>query len=349
MIRIGVICPSEIAYRRFMPALLKDKNFSFAGIAIASPDEFYTLNNLDSVSKQNILKHEKEKAALFTDNNGGEFYESYEAIIKSPEIDAIYIPLPPALHYKWGKAALENNKHVLLEKPATLELSHTRELIKQASNNSLALHENYMFVYHDQLEKINSMIKEGKIGDIRLYRITFGFPRRSEGDFRYNKELGGGALYDAGGYTIKYASMLLGESARLVYSKMNHTDEFPVDIYGSAALVNDHGITAQIAFGMDNSYRCDLEVWGSTGTLTTGRILTAPDNFCPEVIIKTASGEEKITLQADDTFAKSIEWFGSCINDKKTREISYNDIERQAIFIDEFLLPAGVSSISDRI
>ena len=118
---------------------------------------------------------------------------------------------------------------------------------------------------------------------------------------------------------------------------MNYIDDFVVDINGSATLENNRGVIVQVAFGMDNSYRCDLEIWGSTGTLTTGRILTAPDNYIPEVVIKNNSGEETIKLTADDTFAKSIDWFKKCIDDKETREKSYKDILKQASLVDEFI------------
>jgi hypothetical protein len=198
-----------------------------------------------------------------------------------------------------------------------------------------------MFAFHNQLEKINSLVNDGIIGDVRLYRITFGFPQRSINDFRYNKALGGGALYDAGGYTIKYASMLLGNGAKIVYANMNCIDGFDVDMYGSAAMIDDDGTTVQVAFGMDNGYRCDLEIWGSTGILTTGRVLTAPDNFIPEVLIKTNNGEEKIELPSDDTFGKSIAWFRQCIIDDAAREKCYTDIVRQAVLIDEFIIKSS--------
>ena len=337
MIRLGIICPSEIALRRFMPALMKNKDFTFAGIAAASSEDFYFGTEYDNLKQQSILNQEKEKAREFINKFGGKLYNGYTEIAASPEIDALYIPLPPALHYKWAKFALEHNKHVLVEKPATLELAHTLDLIELASANSLALHENYMFAFHDQIKHINSIVKNGELGDVRLYRISFGFPRREQNDFRYKKELGGGALYDAGGYTIKYASMLLGDSAKLMYSRMNYIDDFEVDIYGSAALINEQGVTVQAAYGMDNSYRCELEVWGSTGILTTGRILTAPDGFIPEAVIKSNNEEKIIKLPADDTFAKSINWLYKCICDNELRETGYKEIKQQALLIDKFI------------
>ncbi|MEE1018794.1 MAG: Gfo/Idh/MocA family oxidoreductase [Acutalibacteraceae bacterium] len=323
-IRIGVLCPSEIAFRRFMPALKKTANFSYVGLAAATEDEFY------GNGSNNIVASELEKANNFISAHGGKLFSGYESLVSSDEIDAVYIPLPPALHYKWAKAALENGKHVLLEKPFTTDVNDTKALIDIANERQLAVHENYMFAYHSQLEWIIKKIADGAIGDVRLIRIDFGFPFRGGNDFRYNKALGGGALLDCGGYTVKLAGMLLGDSARVVTSQLNSKDGFEVDIYGSATLVNDDGLTAQISFGMDNSYKCSLEVWGSTGTLFTGRVLTAPDGFEPTVTIKTADGEETFTLPADDTFKKSIEYFGNCVNDASLRVKHYDEIIKQS-------------------
>lgn len=323
-IRIGVLCPSEIAFRRFMPALKKTANFSYVGLAAATEDEFY------GNGSNNIVASELEKANNFISAHGGKLFCGYESLVSSDEIDAVYIPLPPALHYKWAKAALENGKHVLLEKPFTTDVNDTKALIDIANERQLAVHENYMFAYHSQLEWIIKKIADGAIGDVRLIRIDFGFPFRGGNDFRYNKALGGGALLDCGGYTVKLAGMLLGDSARVVTSQLNSKDGFEVDIYGSATLVNDDGLTAQISFGMDNSYKCSLEVWGSTGTLFTGRVLTAPDGFEPTVTIKTADGEETFTLPADDTFKKSIEYFGNCVNDASLRVKHYDEIIKQS-------------------
>ena len=163
-------------------------------------------------------------------------YNNYNELLSSADIDAVYIPLPPALHFKWAKMALENGKHVLLEKPFTTSLSDTEELIRIAKEKNLAVHENYMFSYHTQLDWIKNKVSEGVIGDIRLIRIDFGFPFRGANDFRYNKALGGGALLDCGGYTIKLATMFLGDTAEVKTSQLNYKEGFEVDIYGSATL-----------------------------------------------------------------------------------------------------------------
>ena len=336
MKRIGIICPSEIAFRRFLPALKEAGCFEYAGVAIASKEEFVGATD-------EILAKERAKAQTFVDSYGGKIYEGYSTLIHSDEVDAIYLPLPPGLHYKWAKEALAAGKHILVEKPCTTALINTEDLLKDAAEKGLAAHENYMFAFHDQLEAVNDIVSSGEIGDVRLYRISFGFPMRAQNDFRYNKALGGGALLDCGGYTMKYASILLGPTAKLKYAQSNTIEGFSVDMYGSAALVNDEGVTAQIAFGMDHNYKCEVEVWCSKGTLYTNRILTAPSGLVPEVIIRKGNEEEKRNLPADDAFKKSILHFNKCIEDNATREENYEILLRQAKLVDSFKELSGLN------
>ena len=337
-IRIGIICPSEIAFRRFLPALKEaGEGFRFAAIGIASPEEWF--GDLTNVSQEQIVEQqarERAKAQTFVDQYGGEIIVGYGNLVSSDLIDAAYIPLPPALHHKWAKKALEAGKHVFVEKPSTTCLADTEDLIKLASEKGLALHENYMFIYHSQLEEINNVVKSGEIGDIRLYRITFGFPLRQLNDFRYNKALGGGALLDAGGYCMKYANWLLGGDAHIVTAQANDIEGFEVDMYGSATLANDNGQIAQIAFGMDNDYRCEIEIWGSKGTITSGRILTAPAGFAPSYTIKKNQDIETRPLAADDAFLKSIMRFKECINDSAKRNEEFYLLQKQEQLVEEY-------------
>lgn len=345
MIRIGIICPSEIAFRRFMPALKKaEKEIAFAGIGYASPEEWFgDISKVSSEAIKEQQERERAKALTFIDAYGGKIFPGYKVLIESKDVDAIYLPLPPVLHYKWAKLALENGKHVFVEKPSTTCLTDTDSLIEIASEKGLALHENYMFVFHDQLKALDDVVKSGEIGDVRLYRISFGFPLRAKNDFRYNKALGGGALLDAGGYTMKYANYLLGDTAKVVTAQVNNIDGFEVDMFGSCTMVNDEGQTAQLAFGMDNDYKCEVEIWGSKGTITSNRILTAPEGFVPTYTIKKNQNFETRELPADDAFLKSINRFISCVNNSSEREDNYGILHRQESHVDSFKRLSGLS------
>lgn len=330
MVNIGVICPSEIAFRRFMPAMQNLNNdFHYVGIAVASKKEW----GGDKEPSDEVIKTEYEKAEKFKKEYGGKIFSSYEELICSSEVDAIYLPLPPALHYFWGKKVLEAGKHLFMEKPFTTSYNDSCELIELARRKGLIVHENYMFAYHSQINYVKEKIKSGELGTIRLIRVDFGFPFRGANDFRYNKSLGGGALIDCGGYTIKLVTELLGETVKLESAFSCIDEKYGVDVSGGAALSNADGMNAQVSFGMDNTYRCSLDIWGSKKSLYTNRILTAPVGYSPVFIESDENGQHEINLDSDDTFGKSLSNFYNKITNHHSNAES---IILQAKLIDDF-------------
>lgn len=312
MFRIGILGAADIAFNRFLPALEKVQGVQCAGVASNSPD----------------------KLKRFVDKYNIHVYESYDEVIQDENVDCIYVPLPPVFHYEWAKKALLAGKHVFLEKPSTISAVQTRELAGIAGSMGLVLQENYMFQYHAQLADIEKIIASGELGKIRLVRTSFGFPRRAAGDFRYVKELGGGTMLDNGGYTIKLINRLLGKSTRLVASKLDYDEETGVDIFGTAEFMNADGVLAQAAFGMDCQYQCSLELWGSKGRLTTGRIYTTPDGFVPTALIETGAGSRSIELASCDAFEESIKMYLRAVDDDSVRADMAQELVRQAEFVD---------------
>lgn len=312
MFRIGILGAADIAFNRFLPALEKVQGVQCAGVASNSPD----------------------KLKRFVDKYNIHVYESYDEVIQDENVDCIYVPLPPVFHYEWAKKALLAGKHVFLEKPSTISAEQTRELVGLAGSMGVVLQENYMFQYHAQLADIEKIIASGELGKLRLVRTSFGFPRRAGGDFRYVKELGGGTMLDNGGYTIKLINRLLGKSTRLVASKLDYDEETGVDIFGTAEFMNADGVLAQAAFGMDCQYQCSLELWGSKGRLTTGRIYTAPDGFVPTALIETGAGSRSIELASCDAFEESIKMYLRAVDDDSVRADMAQELVRQAEFVD---------------
>lgn len=312
MFKIGILGAADIAFNRFLPALEKVQGVQCAGVASNSPD----------------------KLRRFVDKYNIHVYESYDEVIQDENVDCIYVPLPPVFHYEWAKKALLAGKHVFLEKPSTISAEQTKELVGLAGSMGLVLQENYMFQYHAQLADIEKIIASGELGKLRLVRTSFGFPRRAGGDFRYVKELGGGTMLDNGGYTIKLINRLLGRSTRLVASRLDYDEETGVDIFGTAEFMNADGVLAQAAFGMDCQYQCSLELWGSKGRLTTGRIYTTPDGFVPTALIETGAGSRSIELASCDAFEESIKMYLRAVDDDGLRADMAQELVRQAEFVD---------------
>ena len=148
--------------------------------------------------------------------------------------------------------------------------------------------------------------------------------------------LGGGALLDAGGYCLKYGNYLLGGNAKVVTAQVNNIAGFEVEMFGSATMVNENGIVVQLAFGMDNDYKCDVEIWGSKGTITSGRILTAPSGFVPSYTIKKNQKIETRNFPTDDAFLKSILRFVDCIESEVSCKEEYEILHTQEALVEQF-------------
>ena len=309
--KLGIIGASNIAFKKFLPALKKNINFKYMGVA----------------------SRELVKANKFKDKFGGEIYCDYESIINDPNIDSIYIPLPPALHYEWALKALNNNKHVLLEKPFTTNINDTKNLLNTAASKNLAMHENYMFEFHSQIEHVKKQLTNKEIGDLKLININFGFPFRGANDFRYKKKLGGGSLFDCGGYTLKLASIILGSKINITSSNLKYSKKYDVDMSGNIVIKNDKDIFAFLSFGMDNDYRCSLDLWGSKSSIFYERIFTCP----PDINPRYTKNKKEFYLNKDDHFLNSINQFFSAIQNVDIRKKSYENILNQGILVNKAL------------
>ena len=312
--KFGILGTADIAYRRFLPALMADDEVEYIGIAT-----------------RNI-----KKGIKFSDYYGGKVYEGYEEILRNEEVTSVYIPLPPALHFEWGLKCLDYKINVFMEKPFATNLQEALQLVQKAATVNKIIFENYMFLYHKQLQKIKNLIfKEQILGDIRLFRINFSFPKRGDNDFRYKKSLGGGALLDCGGYTIRLAKELLGDKIHVDTAKLNYVPDYEVDLFGTATLEDENGLIAQIAFGMDNGYKCELEIIGQKGWLRAPRIFTAPKDYVVEISTNIQNQESKIIVGKDDQFLNAIHVYKDMIRNKERRKKVYSDIIHTAKLLDQ--------------
>lgn len=315
-INIGVIGTANIADRYVIPTILElSDRYNLKGIAGRS----------------------KTKAELFANKFNTSPYNHYLDLIKDNSIQAVYIPLPNSLHYDWIKLALQNGKHVLVEKSMACTLSHVIELNQLAEDENLVLMENFQFRFHKQLTLIKKILADGTIGDLRQVRSAFGFPPFPDSNnIRYKRELGGGSLLDAGAYPLKVSQEIINEPLFVDSASLYTDSNLNVDIWGSAQLKSRVSkITSQISFGFDNAYKCELEIWGSKGSIKANRIFTAPPGFKAEIIVNNSESEEKILLPPDNHFANMLNKFYSYIVHSDSCENEYISNVAQAKLINE--------------
>lgn len=328
-IRIGILGASEIAFRRFLPALKKESNFVYAGVA------YYRNEDI-------------EKAKSMQSQFGGTVVLGFDKMINDNSIDAIYVPQPPALHYKYGKQVLESGKHLFMEKPFTTDIEDTTELIEIAKKHNLAATENYMFRFHNQIASFLELANSSIIGVVDHFEVRFSFPLRAKTDFRYLKEMGGGALLDCGGYTIMLSNILVGGDGCILPNKPLFEKEkgFEVDMGGSGLMYSKStGIKCYFSFGMDSDYSCYVKAFGSKGSLLAPRVLTAPSDYDVNIEEYDKDFKNRIALHhigADDSFIKSLDNFYNCINVLSEREENFSLILKQAGYIEQMQKNGGI-------
>lgn len=312
-IRIGVLGAANIALRSVIPSIQSLENkFELVGVATRS------------------LNKEKESDEL-------QYMNGYQALLDM-DIDAVYIPLPNSLHYEWVKKALEKDIHVLVEKSLGCNLNEVLELNQIAKKKNLVLVENFQFRFHSQLQFIREQLESKILGDIRIVRSTFCFPPFADSNnIRYKKDLGGGALLDAGAYPIKLSQIILGNDLEVTSAVLNKGKDQDVDVWGGAFLKQKNkNLFSQIAFGFDNYYQCNVEILGSKGKLYTNRIFTAKASFEPKIIVETnEKGLREITLNPDDHFKNMISHFYDLISGEKHPEREYEDNINQSRLLHE--------------
>ena len=308
IVRLGIMGCADIAWRAMAPAAVECAQVAL--VAVAS--------------------REAEKAEKFAVRFHCDPLVGYDKLLERDDIDAVYMPLPTGLHYKWVIRALEARKHILVEKSFAADYATCQEMVRMARENNRLILENFLFPHHFQHSWVKDFISRGKIGEVQLFRSTFGFPPLPEDNFRYSKELGGGSLLDAGSYVVKAASLYLGSDLTLLGAALKYDDALGVDIYGDALFKNGEGKTAQLSFGFNYFYQCHYELLGSKGKLTVERAFTPPPGFRPVVHVEQQDRNIKITLPADNHYVNMLRFFAITINSSGDFTTHWNDLLLQA-------------------
>lgn len=290
-LKIGVMGCANIAIRTVIPTLQKHEGFDVVSIASRSASKA------------------TETAAKF----GCEAVIGYDALLADDSLDAIYMPLPTGLHEQWALKSLNAGKHILVEKSLAMTHDSAKVMVAHARKKNLLIMENFMFLYHSQHKAIAKMVADDAIGEIRAFRSSFGFPPLAEDNFRYDKSLGGGALLDAAAYTIRASQLYLGLDLSVQGAHLEWLNPGGVDIFGGAFLKSKTGQFSQVAFGFDNFYQCNYEIWGSKGKITAHKAFTPKPDETPKVVIERQGFRDEIALPSDNHFINILTEFRRCI------------------------------------
>jgi len=327
-IRWGVLGYARIARENLIPAIQRSSNSEFHAIA---------------------SREEAKLAECRARFNVSETYQGYDELLRNPEVDAVYIPLPNALHCEWTIKAAERGKHILCEKPIALNAAECRRMIAVCAANKVMLMEAFMYRYTDRTRKVLGVLQSGVLGEIKFVSSTFRFLLANPASIKLKPELGGGALYDVGCYPVNFVGMVADEIARRQSGNTSSPGTLPesvstecvrangIDTIFSALLKYPSGLVASLNCGFNTHRRVFSEIVGTKG------MLEIPDTFFDNAGTLTLTvGEERreIAVEQSDRYRLEVEDFADAILCKRTPHLGLDETLRNAGIMDR-LLAAG--------
>jgi predicted dehydrogenase len=253
-------------------------------------------------------------------------YGSYDELLADPNIDAVYIPLPNALHHQWTLRALQAGKHVLCEKPYSRHPAEVTEAFELAERNGLVLSEAYMWRYNPQTTTLAQLVQDGAIGELRLISASFTWPCDAPGDIRLDPALDGGALLDVGCYCVSAARLLAGDPDAVQAQQVPSPSG--VDALFTGQLRFPGGVLATFDCGLRVPDRSSLEVMGTEGT-----IVVHDPWHCLEPGLELrlqAKPPERIPVPRANSYALELEAVGAAIRGQPTALLGREDALGQA-------------------
>jgi D-xylose 1-dehydrogenase (NADP+, D-xylono-1,5-lactone-forming) len=214
-----------------------------------------------------IASRDRGRAEAFARQHDIPRAYGYAELLADREVDAIYNPLPNALHAEWTIAAACAGKHVLCEKPLAANEAEARAMFAAADANRVVLVEAFPYLFQPQTLEIERLIASGAIGEVRTMFAAFGFTMADPANIRLDAQLGGGALMDAGCYTVSLVRQVFGvRPARVTALARWHAG---VDQTLVATLEHPGGGIAQISCSFATAVHRRAIIAGATGVIET--------------------------------------------------------------------------------
>jgi predicted dehydrogenase len=268
-------------------------------------------------------------------------HDSYDALLADPDVDAVYNPLPNGLHGLWTIKALEAGKHVLCEKPFTANANEAEEVAVVAGRTGLVLMEAFHWRYHPLAARILEIIDSGELGNVRHIETTMCFPLYKRTDIRWQLDLAGGALMDAGCYCVHMLRTFAGEEPTVVSARAK--ERMPGV---------DRVMQADFRFADGRTGRITTSMWGKTALKIAARIEgdrgvlkvfnpTAPQYFNrTTVTVDGTKRREPVTRRS--TYSYQLDAFAAAVlRDEETLTPPSESIANMRV-IDDIYRAAGM-------
>ncbi len=272
---------------------------------------------VDGVEISAVAARDLARARAAADGWGIEHaYGSYDELIRSDDVDAIYVGTPASFHREWAIKAIEAGKHVLCEKPLAANADDARLIADAARSGDVVVMEAFHWRYHPYADQIRAVLDSGILGRPDRIEAVFDIPDGAIGrdDIRWDLSIGGGATMDLGCYPIQWVRFAGNGEPEVVSAEA----ECPVEgVDGSltAELRWASGVTGSIGSSMiadAKSVVVHLKVTGERGTMTATNPL-APQNGDAVITVETGDGVETHEADPSTTYFHQLVAFRDAI------------------------------------
>ncbi len=253
-------------------------------------------------------------------------YYSFDDLLADPQVQAVYVPLPNAMHCEWAIKALNAGKHVLCEKPLAPSEADAQAMFEAAHANGVRLMEAFAYQHSPFIEAICNEVASGSIGDVRYVEAKLVTSDADVSDPRMRRETFGGAMYDLGVYPASFVQRVMGEEPAQVRALSSFSDE-GVDFHTEAYLEYANGARASIVCGMDLEREPwnaidSFAIYGSKGSIEPVRFAFNAQGTLVYKLRGFDGVKEKKAIETPNNYQLEIEQFGRVIEQGEKPRVS---------------------------
>lgn len=239
-------------------------------------------------------------------------YGSYDDLLADEAVEAVFIPLPNNMHLEWIKKAADAGKHVLCEKPITMNAAEAIEAARYAAAKDVMLMEAFMYRFQPRWEHVKELVTTGSIGNVLSVRTFFAYSNSDPKNIRNILEAGGGALYDIGCYAVSTARWIFGREPKRVVSAIERDSGFGTDVLVSAIL-DFGGGHGEFTVGTKSFQGQRVDVFGTNGSIH----VTLPFNTFTDtpstLTVVSGLGSREVTFEPVDQYAREMDAFSTAV------------------------------------
>lgn len=289
------------------------------------------IESCEAVVLAGVCSRDRGNAQRAVHRWGGAVWSDAQAMLASPDVDAVYLCTPIGMHFEHGLSVVAARKHLLCEKALTDRSERSFELIAAARRQDVALCEAFMYQFHPQFRSLSDLVSAADFGGIEAISCWFGIPALEKPGFRTSAELGGGAFLDVACYPISLVAQLIDGLPRVASVRLDKAHEDEVDMKGHATLQFPGGEVAHLEWGFDRAYRNEVSVWGKKRSLFADRIFSKTPDYVSYLIVRDQRGqEEQLRIEPANAFGEMLIAFGAATREPSARAALWEASSRQA-------------------